>query len=171
MHWQRSISAAGGGGSKLVAEQAFSLQYTALILIILTFVIGAFVRPHHAPAPELYTSPHVPLEQPVSHNAGTISYSDLFFPRSSRLNPAASGAILQFLSNHDVEAEIDVFGAITPDEHDDQTALNLSLARSAELLKLLTEGGVPPAAVRIYAEPFGIHQVSMTITRRSDGTP
>ncbi|RMG42261.1 MAG: hypothetical protein D6719_06875 [Candidatus Dadabacteria bacterium] len=127
-----------------VLSGPFSLQYTSLILIILTFVIGAFAG-EKIGANIKPTAKNGGNKQKVEVPIGTVEYNDLFPEKESRLNHAEAGAITEVLLNHDLSATIIIS---SPPE---SGGIELSLARSITLYRMLVKAKVPASALNILA--------------------
>lgn len=124
-------------------DQAFALQYTSLILIILTFLVGAFIRPQ---LPHVASSAD-PVNSEVAQ-LGTVSFSDLFIDEN--LNDDIISALVLFASNHDVQLQIEVFGGLEA-EGDSQLRIAQAVSRSVALKRHFIDRGVPPQALDIRA--------------------
>lgn len=128
---------------RAATDQAFALQYTSLILIILTFLVGAFIRPH---------LPHVAASaDPVISEVkqlGSVSFRDLFIEEN--LNEDIIAALVLFASNHDVQLQIEVFGGLEG-AGDSQLRIAQAVSRSVTLQRHFIDRGVPPQALDIRA--------------------
>ena len=123
------------------ARQAYSLQYISFILIVLTFVIGAFLREPIGKT--------VQAEASVSSGdpgklISELSYVDLFkeenYPDQSK-----TAALAALLRSHDIDLEAEVYS------QGGGGRLREALHRARSLFDALAEAGVPPQAVRVYA--------------------
>lgn len=132
-------------GDAGINRQTFSVQYTALILIVLTFILGAFIRGPEIeyPTPSQELKPLGPLTP-----AGSLSYGSLFQPNSSMVARGELDALITFLSNHDIKLDLALF---LEAELPPTRAVELSLERSNVILRELIAAGIPPEALQVYA--------------------
>ena len=127
--------------------RSFAFQYVSLILIILTFVIGAFAREKLAVSQTTKEdNPVTDLEQAGSYDwlHGKLLIKDLFRPEASAfsINIPAAAALAAVLKSHDLGAEIDV--SMTGD-------YAAAVRQSAALYRYFIDQGVPPMTVRVSA--------------------
>lgn len=135
------------------ADRAFTLQYTTLILIIITFIVGAFggqkvqskmmpIPSSSAPAPK---SPGARDEREGRVPSDSIQIEHLFRAASVELDTAKGAAIAAVLKSHDIDAEIDIVAdSMGEDDY------RIALRQGRTLLKFLLEAGVPAGAFRVY---------------------
>lgn len=127
-------------------SRPFALQYTSLILIILSCVIGAFAA---KPLQTADFSPATIIEKhlllPFPKKIGEISYGNLFAYEEAKVNAESADALVQFLKSHDLIAQVQIFRSIS------NGTQSLGVHRSTELFKYLTQRGVPPEALDIVA--------------------
>jgi hypothetical protein len=114
---------------------AFGAQLTSVILILLTFLIGAFLRP----AAVARVAEKVVVQE-TSTTIGKKTYSKLFLENQAVLDEEQALALKTFLLQHDVYATISLFDQ-------DQSLL---LARSAILQRYLDDVRLPIEACRVY---------------------
>lgn len=122
--------------------RAFQQQYIALILIILTFIIGAFAS---AKLPKVV----VPAVPPViaekiiitkqEPSFANLDFSDLF-TGLIQLNQDRAWALAQVLKSHDIKAKIEIF---SPDD------LILGLAKNVKIGQFLSQNQVPAESFQI----------------------
>ena len=130
------------------AASAVSIQYTSLILIVLTIVVGfsSVSKPQNlASALQVY-----PEKPPI----GDYSYDDIFNSGGSNLENDRFDALAEILLSHDLYAQIDVFAdfpkpALIRELNDEQ--IGLALARAMSISKKLIERGVPQEALQVQA--------------------
>jgi len=137
------------------ADRAFTLQYTTLILIIISFIVGSFGSHPRAkegvkPGPQhpVEAAPEAPPPAPLILErapSDTITIESLFKAASIELDANAAFAVASVLKSHDIDAEID----IVPDSMgDDDYRLALRQGRSLE--RYLAGAGVPRTAFRVF---------------------
>lgn len=114
---------------------AFGAQLTSVILILLTFLIGAFLRPT-----AVTSKAEKVVVQDTSTTIGKKTYSKLFIENQAVLDEEQALALKTFLLQHDVYATISLFDQ-------DQSLL---LARSAILQRFLEDVRLPIEACRVY---------------------
>lgn len=129
---------------------AFTLQFTTLILIILTLIIGAFGVRRSSPV-----MPPAPASRGLDESSkdvttvpapsDTIFIEHLFRPASVEVDTAKALALAAVLNSHDIDAEIDV----VPDSMGEED-YRLALRQASTLLNTLLDAGVPAAAFRVY---------------------
>lgn len=118
------------------SSKSFALQYTAVIMIVLTFIVGSFVRPH------LPVVDKFPESVVVNPAIGRIELNEVFAPASAALNQGALDALITFTKNHDVTLNIEVYA--DPTAASSETELPLALARSVTVVRNLIEAGINP---------------------------
>ncbi|MFM1847924.1 MAG: hypothetical protein RL417_1398 [Pseudomonadota bacterium] len=152
----------GGGGSLSLlplalparpADRAFTLQYTTLILIIITFIVGAFGGQKSEP---LIREDVPPAVEPPRSEEGSgvrayrrvpsdiVKIEHLFRPASVELDPAKAAALVTILRSHDIDAEIEV---VADSMGDDDYRMALRQARS--LMRFLLDSGAPATAFQV----------------------
>lgn len=132
-----SLTIGSSAGSRFCFKQAYYYQYTSLILIILTFVIGAFlIGPQEAP--EIITG-NMPIV--VESPSGVLEYTDLF--EGGEINQDTLSALTAVLLSHDLRADIRVYADAFQEEK--------NIGESLVLFKKLVTAGVPAVALRVYA--------------------
>ena len=125
-------------------EQAFALQYTSLIIIVLCFIIGAFVRPA---SPQVETP--VDTQRHAPKLLANVGFHDLFGSHSAAVEQSEAGVLVTFASSHDVVLEIEVFG--DRDLRDEDSRVALSVSRATSLQRFLIDSKLPPGALVIRA--------------------
>lgn len=141
--------------SAKATEQSFALQYTSLILIVLTFIVGALIRPH---LPAVQSQVGKVLQQ--NPEIGVLSFSNLYVKDS--LDPSVPGALMAFAMNHDVHLQIDVFGDA---ERTEEERMTQALSRSVTLQRHLIDSGVLPQALSIRSySSSSQHQATVRIS-------
>lgn len=122
--------------------RAFQQQYIALILIILTLIIGAFAS---AKLPKVEVKKievaaidkiSIPKQEVTFAN---LDFSDLF-TGLIQLNQERAWALAQVLKSHDIKAKIEIF---SPDD------LVLGLAKNVRLGQFLSQNLVPAESYQI----------------------
>ncbi len=123
------------------AACAFSTQYLSVVLIVLSFTIGAFLR-----GPAKLPEPVAVAPQPLAA-AMDADYTDLFEADSAELNEEKVRALAEVLQNHDLQAEISIYPV-----REAEKPMELAVARAVALSIYLERQKVPPEALRIFAE-------------------
>lgn len=130
--------------SRTANEQAFALQYTSVIIIVLAFVVGSFVKPF---LPELPTELPVKL---VNKEVGNLKFENIFKINSSSVNDSIVASLVTFAKSHDLNLEIQVYAdanwptKISPEQ--------ISIARSIELYRYLINQGLHPDSIKVFAQ-------------------
>ena len=121
--------------------RAYIVQYVSLMLILLTFVIGCFAaRPPAASKPVEPSKPEVREEEPVAAREFLTSQLELgTLFTGDTIDPDKLAALGQFLSNHDIDADLEIHAP----------SLLLGIAESRLLAERLTADGIPPDIYRI----------------------
>ena len=117
-----------------VTDNPFWVQYTSLILIILTFIIAIFFAPDAFRKAEKQKPRIIP-------QVGELTLNNVFIAESSDLKTDAIQGLVFALTNHDLDSQIFVYG----------DSNELALARSVMLYRELLKQGVPASAVTSYA--------------------
>lgn len=148
-----SLLSEGGGAKWRLSPQGaarpFSLQYTALILIILTFVVGAFSEPETSKTEAIMFPQPARAEKAVAPAAiARVEYDDLFsLDSDEQLNDGVLAALLTLLRSHDLRATIEIFSPQAAPGDGPINPFGKSLARSVTLFRALVDSGVPAGAV------------------------
>lgn len=119
------------------ATKAFATQYTSLVLILLTFVLGAFSAPPAASP----SSPTIALERPL-HTFGALEYRDLF--AGGRINTSQLDPLLIVLRNHDLEVGLKV--TVAPGR------ISTGIEQVKLLREFLLSEGIPDGAYLLEVE-------------------
>jgi hypothetical protein len=142
------------------AEQSFALQYTSVIIIVLAFIIGSFVKPFLPPAEKEAKQVF------VSVDLADLKYDNLFFNSSAKLKTNESEALAKFATAHDLNFNIQVYADNNNSEAESTT---ISLARSIELYRFLLKQGVPYDAMHIIANTNkSEYQVAIKISKLTE---
>jgi hypothetical protein len=140
----------------------FFVQYTTLILIILTFVLGSFIRPQASEK-----QPDTPIITAVESEKGleltTIKYESLF-GADNKINSDNLAALESLLLSHDIDAEITVFG---DQDSAGQGRFAVSLARSIALYRYLRGRAIPASALRVTAREGGGRAQAQAFLRKA----
>lgn len=123
-----------------IARNAWAVQYSALVLIVLTFVLSTLSRPH-AGTPSLS-----PDANRVQHPLGALQYEELFLPGEAKPLDAQLEALAYVLNQHDLNAEIRVYL-----DASDRSSEALSVARAIALTRGLIAHHVPAKAFSVLA--------------------
>ncbi|GEM_PF-3357497 len=115
-------------------ENRFWVQYTSLMLLILTFVLAVFFAPGAFVKTEQVKPRIIP-------QLGSMEFSSIFEDSGSQLNKEELDGFIFALSNHDLNSEIYVYG----------DSIETALSRSVVLYKQLINSGVPSTAAINYA--------------------
>lgn len=118
---------------------SFTIQYTALILIILSFLIGTFVKPRNdsfskGKKVELVTKGVV-----KKNKLSSISFDTIFESGTASLDKDQLLGVTQVLFQHDLQAEITIFS----------TSTSLILKRVEVLQGYLSDVGLPISAYKV----------------------
>ncbi|MDC0359072.1 hypothetical protein OAO01_09670 [Oligoflexia bacterium] len=116
------------GGQQNATAKPFALQFTSLILIILTFTVGALFRQTppvpttdtlQAPAAVTTELNNIPAPNDSAAQSikalsalppvGTLAYNDLFVPNTGTVNEEKVFAVAQFLLQHDINATVKIY--------------------------------------------------------------
>lgn len=125
---------------------SFTVQYTALILIILSFLIGAFIRPEGTEIAskeknkEVVVLDNAPKEK-KKIKLTKLEFNKVFLEGSDKLLPEELVGLTQLLLSHDLKAELTIYGSST----------KLILSRIAKLQDYLLEAGLPLSAYDVKA--------------------
>lgn len=114
--------------------KTFSIEYTSLIVIILSFVVAAF---NQVPEPKIVSAPHKLTTQQSMHSIGIYHLNNLFQNGSNNMSIEAAGqlnALIQVIKSHDVYVHAKLYNAYEETE-DRDLALGLALER-AQMLRL-----------------------------------
>lgn len=126
------------------------LQYTSMILIILTFITGTL----SVPAPQALhpVALQVPAPQPtpaalrsrhtVNLTENAISFSPTFDAQGKLIADDTLRAIEAVVARHDVSAEIELLAS--------EGEFAGATLRAIEIHRFLRASGVPPRAVRVF---------------------
>lgn len=118
---------------------SFTIQYTALILIILSFLIGTFVKPESdsfSKGDQVQAS----IEKVVEKDKlSLISLDKIFESGTANLNKDQLIGISQVLLQHDLQAELTIFS----------TSTNLILQRVEVLQNHFSDLGLPISAYKV----------------------
>lgn len=118
-------------------QQSYLVQYTALIIIILAFIVGSYATRGTTVAAESSGAPTstAPLEYPIA----TINWAELL--KDGKINSAIVEALASILTQHDL------FLAGTIVMPTTEAALGLISELEAEL----NRQGVPRSAIKLFA--------------------
>ena len=105
--------------SVILQRQLFLAQYTAVMLIVLTFVVGAFTGPRSKspppPPPKVVeegtgTLAKTPTEITVSEPPliGALTFTGVFNPDTNTLDPEQLGGVQKALGSHDIGVRLSV---------------------------------------------------------------
>lgn len=158
--------------------QAFATQYTALILMILTFVIGAFAsermsgsREQGTPSTSLPPPPTTAMISAPQNPELTTVVFDRLFTEDYHVNAEALAAVRSILQQHDVDAEFVLpltIGGSLGLPTDDDAAVRHALMRAGALRDSLVREGIPDGAVTVWLEEGGSLEGATGTLRRSD---
>ncbi len=139
----------GGASSQHMA------QYTSLVLIILTFVVGALSRPYEGGATQ-NVPPSLEANVTELRRINRLKFNIFGLNSSEEFRTDEIDALYFVLSNHDLNAEIDVYGdsAIDPENSGSELDSNITLAvaRAMTLLRHLVRMGLDPSTLRVRAK-------------------
>jgi len=146
-------------GLQSTLSNPFALQYVSLILIILTFVAGAFtteslaVKSEETQKVQKEEVRDLPVNPPgLSNEVGQMAMSDFFIDSRASFNPDKGQALDFVLGSHDLEAELEITAAISPSasKNAELDSLMLSMLRSKVLLDHFAAQDIPLSALKIY---------------------
>ena len=118
---------------QISTDNPFWVQYTSLMLIVLTFILAIFF------APDAFRKA-TRLEPIVTPRVGQMELSNLFNADDGAIDSQILEGIVFALSNHDLDATLYVYG---PSREE-------ALARSITIYKDLVGHGVPARAITSY---------------------
>lgn len=142
--------------------------YSALLIIILAFIAGAFLRGEPlsnagnenqivgesdgegAPAQKIYDGEDA-LAREI-HLVGALGYDSLFTTDGSDLREAELAALLSLVKSHDLYVELTVFGGAPGEDIDAEKRLERAVARAYSLQEHFWSHEIDPELVRISAE-------------------
>ena len=144
-------------GTKLLfGTSGFYQQYLSVMLIVLSFTIGAFLR--GGPTAPPTAVPEKPVDEAasrpqrfVSEKLSDLTYDNLFLDARSELDTDTAGAIADFLRNHDVTAEVELYAKPDGEEQTAGGPISLALARAVTLSHYFERADVPQQAIAVYA--------------------
>lgn len=148
-----------------VYAKSFSIEYTALVLIVLCFVAGAFGGKDQIKQRKLVNP--APRTRIAQHYLSQFVLKDVF-DTSQRLveNEGTLLALVELLRSHDVILEADVYGGI---EGDSQGNLSKALKRSVSFYRYFLNRGIAADAIRIVAAGTNSEtQVELRIRNATD---
>lgn len=119
-----------------VQQNGYWIQYTSLMLIVLTFTVAVLFAPD-----AFRKAPRIEPKLPAK--LSTMSLQNIFQSDSSKVQEEEIQGIIYALTNHDLDSEIYVYGE----------NYELALARSISLYRYMIQEGVPADAVVSYAAP------------------
>ncbi len=135
--------------STATAQDAYNLQYVSLLMIILTFVVGALLRPQAPPPPKS------PFENwDAAHHVGDISLAGLFLDPQGRFEEFRLAGLVEVLKCHDIDADIAVYPRLDVADRTD-SELARGLAQSVTLARYLEGQGIPAGALNVMARSPG----------------
>ncbi len=127
-------------------RDAFTLNYVALILIILCFSATFTVGPKMelellwaGNTPDKASYPKAPESTPFSD----LTYTSLFSQGTSELDGASLDALASALLQHDINVEISLYMSPDADSYE------LVVARSVTLFRALVRHGVPAYSIQL----------------------
>jgi hypothetical protein len=131
--------------------RAFYTQYVAVLLIVLTFTIGAFQRCSEAPQaiePQM-TRQQIQQPSPIGAIAilGAFTGDGSVISENERL-----AAVVKVLENHDLRASV-TLSVPRLDFDERASSLRRALRRLEALEDFFSKRAIPPGAVRFMARP------------------
>lgn len=164
------IVALNPAGNSEDGSRAFALQYTALMLTILAFVVGAFAGPkvQTQPIVEQISIIEKDINKVISQDLVVLEYDDIFTAPhlGSKVNDSVD-ALKYMLLNHDVRLSVIV--GITQNEtssSSEEFLLSSAMDRSRSLTQYFMNAGVPLNAIEIFAaDYYTSHQANITIQK------
>ena len=146
--------------SKQIRAQSFALLYTSLMIIVLTFVVGALFK-YPSPPEKVDLLPEKPVVMPAERVFSELNITTLFEPRTAELLSLNAGALKELLLNHDVNLQVEVF---LEEGWEVAEAMPLALARVTTLYDFLIGDGVPLESIKVYARPVHANeQIKLTL--------
>ncbi len=137
--------------------KAFAVQYISIILIILTFIVGAFSSRIGASAGNNPDKVILAAEPVLNHGPGPVvgefNIAQIFSPGLAKVDETKTHGLSEFLLNHDLQAQVQVTSDSAESIGLEATNQNmgLALARSVALYRHLLTRGVPANALEIWA--------------------
>ena len=135
--------------STQTAQDAYTLQYVSLLMIILTFVVGALLRP---PAPPPPKSPFARWEKP--QKVGELTLSGLFTDPHGAFDRSRVAGIVELLRCHDIDAEISLYPRADVGDRANEV-LGRGLAQAVSLSRYIESLGIPPGTFTVLARAPG----------------
>ncbi len=144
-----------------LSDRPFALQFTSLMLMLLTFIIGVFSSYHIAKKPEAtpMTGETVGVQDSppaMAQDIGLTKFQEMFAERADGLNEGMFEAMLTVLRAHDVDAAVYVYGGESGD-------FSLALARGMSLSRRLGAENLPAGAVSVIASPRAVSDAQVAI--------
>lgn len=139
------------------SSRAFTIQYTTLVLIVISFIVGAFsgrpatsVEQPSTAAVAVASVVGLAGANPTREVEGrtvsdSIRIEHLFKPASVDLDSAKAGALAAVLKSHDIDAEIDVLADSMGEED-----YRIALRQARALERFLRKERVPSSAFRVF---------------------
>lgn len=140
---------------QLEPQRVFSTQYTAIMLIILTFVVGAFSQPKKPVIIEQPGSGRIekslesPSPQVEPTYFGNLTIDAVFEPETSALRKDQLDGVVVALKSHDIHARFTVYA---PGESNSESGSALLVARMISTYRWLESLGVPSHAYDLSGE-------------------
>ena len=139
-------------GQQLTSQQVFSTQYTAIMLIILTFVVGSFSQPKAAVVAASAGTGRIEkaaleeIENPKQVSFGALTIENAFDTETNALKKDQLEGIVLALKSHDIHANFIIQSA--PQGSSDQSSAAL-VARMVSTLRWLESLGIPQHAYEL----------------------
>lgn len=135
--------------STSAAQDAYNIQYVSLLMIILTFVVGAMLRPQAPPPPKS------PFESwAAEHSLGSLTLTGLFLEPDGRFEESRLAGLVEVLKCHDIDADISVYPRLDVADQS-ENELTRGLAQSVTLARYLEGQGIPAGALNVMARAPG----------------
>lgn len=138
----------------VIQARAFAVQYTAVILIVLTFFIGNLSEPSAASYSYVDNSREL---MPASPPVATLRNIRLFRGQSSHINKEALRMLVTVVQSHDVQLSF----KISSQKH----IRRLSLERARKLYQALKARDVNERDFSISTIDGGLRQVTVQVIR------
>ena len=152
--------------SKGTNSYSFSLQYIALMLIVLCFVLGSVTRQkikNYVPKVEVAKE----VVEEVDPTTEAIVFNNLFEAGKTTFIADGIEALDLLLASHDIAIEIKV-GEEDSSAHMKKS--ELAIARSVALHKHFEAIGIPASAINIYTVPKLLEgQIQFILTKLEEG--
>lgn len=133
------------------SARAFLVQYLTLMLIVLSFMVGAFVT--KATNQDLVRSSESFIPSTPDHASVIDSFTlELFAAGEVSVAEAQAEALKTVFASHDLNAKIEVF---SDSDKSGSAAISQAMARALTVKRLLEIREIPEEAIRVFGRGSG----------------